>query len=100
MNFDPPFMGKSTPVGEIYFKKVSAWIVDNFGPLKNGSKLFAKLASFKEESVSHRTAELYIKGARVPPAVTIAILEARRPDLAAILQQEREKLRELLSKDL
>lgn len=82
----------------IIAETVFAWIERKFGEQRNASKKLARLASFGEHTVSHRTVERWLKRKSPPCLPSIEIMAARCEDLARQLDEERAKLRSAVNR--
>jgi len=89
---------KLPPVSVVYASMVFDWIDRKFGDRRNASKKLASFASFGEHQVSSRTSEAWLKRKKPPSLDSIEIMAARCHELAAELERERSRLRELLSR--
>jgi hypothetical protein len=89
---------KPTRANVIFSRAVFGWIDRKFKDQKLAAKKLADFASFGAHQVSARTVEAWLHHKAPPCLTSLEIMAARCEELAAELEQERGKLRAVLSK--
>lgn len=82
----------------LFTVSIQKYLIAEYGDLRNAAKLLARDASHGEHQVSYHTARAWLSGRSNPSLVSLEILAARCPALAATLDQQRARVRELLSR--
>ena len=99
MTMDTDLVAKSPTSAGVFTDVVAKWLVDHFAWRRNASKHLAEMASLKGRSVSHRTAESWLRNQRTPSLDNVLVLAAQCDDLAARLDKRMQEIREHLKKN-